>query len=419
MIGEIIAIGDELTSGRILNTTSNFAAGNLFDAGHEIIAMATIGDDPEVIAGALLKALGRADFVVVTGGLGATSDDLTNETVAGVLGRTVIFYPEVYTKMQSGGILSGEAGRGRGEKHPFEKLAWLPAGAKELKPDAKMAGHMLIHDGTPIFFLPGVPHEMKELLLESVIPWLATWKEHKRKHVRHVLYKVFGLTETEINTKLQPLEDSDPLVHIGYYPVFPEVHLSLTALGVDEEKVDAAFQRFDAEIVSTLGQYLFGRDEETMQDIVGRLLKERKMTMATAESCTGGLIAHTITRVAGSSDYFLGGVVAYSNDMKAKLLGVKKKTLTAHGAVSAETARAMAEGARRVTGADLAISVTGIAGPTGGSDEKPIGTVWFGLADTSGVRDFHSHFSGVRWKVQTMTAMTALDLIRRSLLDLF
>ncbi|NTV12397.1 MAG: CinA family nicotinamide mononucleotide deamidase-related protein [Desulfobulbaceae bacterium] len=413
MRGEIIAIGDELTSGRILNTTSYFAAGQLFAAGHEIVAMITIGDDPTLIGKTLLHSLARADFVIVTGGLGATSDDLTNAAVIDALGRPETFYPEILAQIRAGSQNAPESVR-----LSLEKLAWLPAGAHALKFDASMAGHFLVHEGKPIFFLPGVPHEMKELLVETVISRLAVWEGEEVRRLRQRLYRVAGLPEIEINRRLAHLEGGDNRVKIGYYPVLPEVQVSLTVVGVDLAATERLFAETDGEIRAALGRHLYGTDEENLPQVVGGLLAERGRTLALAESCTGGLIAAQLTAIAGSSAYFCGGVVAYSNDLKVCLLGVDPALLAAHGAVSQETARAMALGVREVSGADYGLAVTGIAGPAGGTPEKPVGTVCFGLAWAGGVQELTVQLRGERWQVQAAAAHQALDLLRLTLADI-
>lgn len=412
MIGEIIAIGDELTSGRILNTTSYFAASQLFAAGHEVGVMTTVGDDPSLIGRTLLNSLERAEFVVVTGGLGATTDDMTSEAVADALERPSTFYPDILTQIRNSCKVTSDEVR-----LSLEKLAWLPEGAHALKYDAGMAGYFLVHGGKPVFFLPGVPHEMKELLVETVISRLAVWQGEEERQVRQRLYRLYGLPEVEINSRISHIEEDEPRVKIGYYPVFPEVHVSLTVTGTDNDEVDALLLESEKEIYEKLGDHIFGVHDETLEMIAGRLLLDSGQTLAVAESCTGGLIGNRLTRIPGSSDYFLGGVIAYSNGLKEKLLGVPGKILIDHGAVSVETARAMAEGARNVTGADIGISVTGIAGPSGGTDEKPVGTVCFGLATSEGTTDFSHVFGGDRWQVQKLSSYQALDIVRRFLMD--
>lgn len=413
MIGEIIAIGDELTSGRILNSTSQFAAYHLFALGHEIVSMSTIGDSPELIGAAVRKALDRADFVIVTGGLGPTSDDLTNEAVSTALGRPSTFHPEVLNQIEM--FLAG--GKKVSENIKLEKMAWLPAGAEVLKPGANMAGYLLVHDKKPIFILPGVPHEMRELLKDVVIPKLAAFKGQEKRHVKKQLYRIFGVPESEVNQRLKHLEDDNSLARIGYYPVYPEVHLSLTVLGGEEKETQALFEIFDQKIKEAVGEYIYGFGEETMAELVGSLLRKQKRSLAVAESCTGGGLACQITTAAGSSDYFLGGVTAYSNEMKNTVLHVDAEIIEKHGAVSAETARAMAQGIQKISGADIAISVTGIAGPGGGTDDKPVGTVYFGLVAGKQAHDYLFQFSGRRDMIQTISVYTGLDLIRRKLLE--
>jgi nicotinamide-nucleotide amidase len=435
MKGEIIAIGDELTSGRILNTTSSFAAGHLYGAGHDIVSMATVGDDPAAIEAALRRALKRSEFIIVTGGLGATTDDMTNEAVAKVLGRPTTFYPEIFAKISSGtktahsveplcqfaqeekGTVAAQKYGTEDPSHPLAKLAWLPKGSRVLKPGAKMAGHLLVHQGTPIFFLPGVPHEMRELMIDCVIPYLADWRGVGARPVTQRIYKVFGLPEIVINQRLKHLE-SYKGVRIGYYPVYPEVHVSLTVLGEDDGNAAALFARLDREIGGLLGPDFFGVNEDTMEGVVGGLLAEHHHTVAIGESCTGGLISHQLTRIPGSSDYLVGGVVAYSNAVKEKLLKVAPSLIEQYGAVSRETVRAMAAGIRQALEADFGLAVTGIAGPGGGTDEKPVGLVWFGLASENGVQDMVCNFKGDRWKIQAVAAHTALNMLRRHLLGM-
>jgi nicotinamide-nucleotide amidase len=412
MIGEIIAIGNELTSGRVLNTTSRFAAGLLFSAGHEISAMATIGDTPAEISETLKRAIKRSDFIIVTGGLGATSDDLTSEVVGQALGRPTVFHPEVFAKIKA--LLSNLDDQALSD---LQKLALLPTGAEVLNPDARMAGYLLVHDNKPIFFLPGVPHEMQQLLADTVIPRLGVWQEGTAKLVKQKVYKVFGLPEIEINRRVVHLEkEEDSRVRIGYYPVFPEVHLSLTVIEEDESEIKHTFQHLEKEIELSLGDSLFGTDDDTMESVVGKLLQNKGKILATAESCSGGLIGHKITTVPGSSNYFAGGVVAYSNALKEKLLGVDSSLLASHGAVSPAVAKAMAVGIRHKTEADIGVAVTGIAGPTGGTPEKPVGTVFIGLSTPDETIDIHCHFPGDRWQVQELTAVKSLDLIRCLLL---
>lgn len=408
MIGEIIAIGDELTSGRILNTTSSFAASQLFAAGHEIFAMHTIGDTPALIGEALKRAIRRVDFVIVTGGLGATTDDLTNEAVADALNRPPTLHREILARLKSSGDNSRNDRR-------LEKLAWLPEGAEILNMEARMAGYLLVYDGTPIFFLPGIPAQMKELFTDHVLPCLAGWSADVRSYVCQRVYRTFGVSENMINRQLEEIEKT-PGVKIGYYPVDSEVHISLTVAGRDQSESASLFGKLDADIRRALGEPLYGCNQETMAEVIGNMLRKRGWIMTTAESCTGGLLASKITETAGCSEWFAGGLIAYSNELKEKYLRVDKKLLAEYGAVSGPVARAMAEGAAAETGAALSVSVTGIAGPTGGTESKPVGTVFVGLFIEGTVSDHRYLFSGARKEIQERTAQTVLDLVRRTLL---
>lgn len=409
MIGEIIAIGDELTSGRILNSTSYFAASHLYGAGHEIAAMATIGDSPDMIGKAIRESIDRSDFVVVTGGLGATSDDMTTEAVADALDRPTIFYPEIFEKIRESQSFK--------EIPSLEKLAWLPSGAEILKPGEKIAGYLLVYNKKPIFFLPGIPNQMRELMLDRVIPRLAAWGGDMGL-VRQKVYKVFGLEEQAIHARLSSLEKEKRLLRIGYYPVAAEVHVSLTVMGETLKEAEESFVQSEVFIKKELGDCIYDEDGKTLEIIVGESLRDRGFMLGAAESCTGGLLAHRITSVSGSSVYFSGAIVAYTNEMKQHFLGVRPETLEKYGAVSRETAREMAFGACREIGADIAIAITGIAGPEGGTKEKPVGTVCFGLATPESVQDFSFQFSGKRDMVQIKSAMTGLDLLRRYLQNL-
>ncbi len=409
MIGEIIAIGDELTSGRIANTTSVFAARQLFLAGHEIYAMHTIGDTPKLIGEALKRAINRVDFVIVTGGLGSTTDDLTNEAVADALDRPATLNKALLEKIRS--QLQGGTTQLRG----LEKLAWLPEGAEVLNADERMAGYMLVHESTPVFFLPGVPFQARKLLVDYVLPIISSWTENSGKHILMRLYKTVGLPEYAINQRLSRIE-ADNQVNLGYYPVDSEVHVSLTVANQDGGVTEELFTRTDQKIRQALGRHLYGTDQETLAGVVGKILRKNALMLSVAESCTGGLISSQITKVAGSSSWFNGGVVAYSNHVKEIMLDVEHQLLVDHGAVSGQVAQAMAVNLARRTGSEVAISVTGIAGPGGGSAEKPVGTVYIGLFMNNEVSDTLYTFAGSREEIQAITSQTALNSVRLALL---
>ena len=299
----------------------------------------------------------------------------------------------------------------------LEKLAWLPSGAQILKPGEKIAGYLLVYNKKPIFFLPGIPYQMRELMLDRVIPRLAAWGGDMGL-VRQKVYKVFGLEEHVISARLTSLEKENQLLRIGYYPVASEVHVSLTVRGETLQETDESFLQSEVFIKKALGDCIYDEDGKTLEMIVGESLLDRGFMLGAAESCTGGLLAHRITSVSGSSAYFSGAIVAYTDEMKQHFLGVRPETLEKYGAVSRETAREMAFGACREIGSDIAVAITGIAGPAGGTKEKPVGTVCFGLATPESVQDISFQFSGKRAMVQIKSAMTGLDLLRRYLQNL-
>jgi nicotinamide-nucleotide amidase len=407
---EIIAIGDELTSGRILNTTSGYAARKLFDAGYTIHAMSTIGDTPPLIGEALLRAIGRVDFIIVTGGLGSTDDDLTNEAVSQALDRPTMPNLEILARIRDHLKDNIEAA-----ESPLEKLAWLPSGADPFYPTSRIAGYQLIHNETPIFFLPGVPDEMKDLMKNVVLPKLSAWEAGSRLVTRRRIYKVFGMTESEVNRKISQLTLGDQ-INIGYYPVFPDVHVSILSRDSDPDSAETQFNETCQLVERTIGSVIYGTDHDELESIVGTMLVNQGLTISFAESCTGGLLSHRITRVPGSSTYFTSGIISYANDMKVRLLGIDQEQIEQHGAVSHEVAAAMAEGALTRSGADVAIGITGIAGPDGGSELKPVGTVHFGLADSKSTQTELCKFPGDRHRIQTQAAHYGLNMLRLYLL---
>jgi len=294
------------------------------------------------------------------------------------------------------------------------KMAELPEGAILLTNTKAMAGYYLPLEGKLLFCLPGVPHEFEELLKGKVLPLLRE-KLPLKGVVYSRVYKIFGLREADVNLKLKALEETLPEVSLGYYPALPEIHLSVLVRASTEERAAELFARIRDEIESAFGPHIFGHDEDLLESVIGKLLSERGERLAVAESCTGGLIASRITRIPGSSAYFERGVVTYSNEAKKEILGVPEEFLVKYGAVSEPVALAMAEGVRRIAGTNYGLSVTGIAGPTGGSPEKPVGTVWIGFSCEEATVAQCFRFPGDRHLVQDYAAGTALDWLRRYL----
>jgi nicotinamide-nucleotide amidase len=296
----------------------------------------------------------------------------------------------------------------------LEKLAWLPEGARLMDSEPRACGYYLIERGRPVFLLPGVPEEMRLLLDRYIIPHLQTVWPQRNYYATRTL-KLFGISEDRVGTLLKGLDLDLPGLTIGYYPNFPEVHVVLSAKGEDPALLESLLASAEKLAGEKIGPYIFARDEETLEQTVGKLLIGHKMTLAVAESCTGGLICHRLTEVPGSSEYFERGFIVYSNRSKMEELDLPSEVLESHGAVSAQTAEAMAQGVRKVSNTSLGLSVTGIVGPTGGSLEKPAGTVYIGMATVRDVVSKHYRFFGDRSQVKQMSASTALDWIRRFL----
>jgi nicotinamide-nucleotide amidase len=409
MQGEIITIGNELISGRTLDLNSWYAAGRLTASGLKVARVTTVGDDAAGIAAALKRAVASSDFVIITGGLGSTDDDLTNKIVAEALDRPLCLDRDMLEQ-----IRCYVETRGMRMSASLEKMAWMPRDSKLLNPQANVCGFSLIENQVRLYFLPGVPEQMRFLMDECVLPDLLL---HCRAVpvLRYQVLKLYGISEPLIAEALEGVSEKTGNIILGYYPRFPENHITLSLRGEDEPAVIEELELMEKEIRSRVGAYVFASGEETMQEIVGAMLKERGLTLSLAESCTGGLIGNLMTDVPGSSHYFAGGVVAYSNEAKRDLLGVSSETLFRYGAVSDQTVREMALGAKERFRTDLSLAVSGIAGPEGGSPEKPVGTVYFGIIDRDFTFSRRYRFWGARDRVKLNSATMALDWIRRRL----
>jgi nicotinamide-nucleotide amidase len=408
VIGEIITIGDELISGRVRDRNAEFVAGRLFALGVRVRAITTVADDLSRIQDALTRAVGRSDLVLVTGGLGPTDDDVTCAAAAEVGGVPLVRNEAIWDKIK--GFLQM---RGRGESpEQYEKLAVMPQGAEIIDPRGNTCGFSMTMEGIPVFLLPGVPEQTRDLMDAQVIPALSA-RLADGSVIRQFFVKTFGLDETEIQQRLAPLVADWGSVSVGYYPNFPEVHLMLTAQAKTENEAAAMLARAEGDVRRVLGEVIYGGERDSLESVVGALLTDRRLILAVAESCTGGLIGHRLTGVAGSSAYVDRVLVTYSNRAKVELLGVSQNTLEKHGAVSAETAVEMAGGVRVRSGVDLGLAVTGIAGPDGGTDAKPVGTVFIALSDSQRTKVKRHLFFGQRHHIKALTAASALDWLRR------
>ena len=415
MIAEILATGDEIRSGALVDSNSAFIAQSLEGVGVEVMRHSCVGDDPGRMVEIFKEISGRADIAVVTGGLGPTGDDLTAVAVAKASG--------VELKIDSRALESVEnffRARNRPVSESNKKQALLPDGADCLEnPIGTAPGFSFKIGRCLFFFLPGVPFEMRRMMAESVIPRIVCLPG-AAKSVRLVrTISTFGLTESATGDSLVGFEDQFPGITIGFRASFPIIQVKLYGAGQDKEELLGRLETGADWVCQKLGHRVISTQGESLEKVVGDLLRMRKATLAVAESCTGGLISNLLTDVAGSSDYFVFSAVTYSNQAKMNVLHVAGEILESHGAVSEQTALEMARGVRHLSAATYAISTTGIAGPTGATTDKPVGTVCIGLATAESTRTRRYHFTyGNRRMNKLIFAAAALDLLRRTLLGL-
>jgi len=411
----ILSTGDELTTGRTLDTNANFIADKLVAAGLDVTAIIVVGDYPERITWAWHAALRQADVIISTGGLGPTVDDLTTETVAAVTGRNLILDQEVADRIRK---MFEAMGRVMPENNL--KQAQFPEGAVIIPNALGTAPGFRLdlqteHGHRHLIVLPGVPREMKPMIEEQVLPWLQRARGSNEVYLSHT-FQTFGISESALDELVAGCVAPEE-GRIAFRAAFPQISVRLTVHGqpaVGPQRLE----KLAARLRERIGNYAYGEGDTTMEATVGSLLKQRGLTIAVAESCTGGLVGHRLTNVPGSSAYVKGGVIAYSNEMKQQSLGVRAATLAAHGAVSEETAAEMASGVRGTLGSDLGLAVTGIAGPDGGTPDKPVGTVCFALAAADVVHHRRYQLWGNREWVKLLSSQVALDWVRRYLLGL-
>lgn len=412
MRAEIVSIGTELLLGQIVDTNAAYIAEKLADLGIDLYYQVTVGDNQERLHQILKRSLERSDIVITTGGLGPTDDDLTREAVAEVMGVDLIKDEELEEQIRG---FFAELGREMTVNNLSQ--AYLPAGAEPIINSRGTAPGIIIeHRGKTVISMPGVPPEMKQMMNKEVIPYLHD-KAGNKELIKSKVLKVCGYGESALETEIKDILDSQTNPTIALLSGKAEVHLRLTVKADNQKTADNLINQVEAKLRARLDNDIFGIDDETMEKVVGDRLKEESLTLAVAESCTGGLIGHRITNVSGSSDYFKQGAVVYSNQAKKELIDVKEETLSEYGAVSRETACEMAEGVKELAATDLGIAVTGIAGPTGGSEEKPVGLVYMGLADDKQVRGFKFKFHGSRKQIKYLTSQYTLDKLRRYLED--
>ena len=408
----ILSTGDEITTGKVVDSNSNYLADKLNEIGIDLIAVLTVGDVPERLEWAWRSALELGDVVLSTGGIGPTADDLTTETIARLTGKKMWRHEPSVDHMRR---LFESVGRVMPENNI--KQALFPETAEVIPnplgtaPGFRMAvrhGNHTAH----LVVMPGVPREMKPMMENEVIPWLRLNRGSDKVFATRI-FQTFGISESGLDEAVAGLIKPEE-AKVGFRASFPQISMKVMV----EDVAGAAEQRLEElseRVRSRVGEYIYGEGEVSMEEVVGRLLTEKKLKLAVAESCTGGLIGHRITNVAGSSDYFEAGLVTYSNAMKVGLLGVREDTLKRHGAVSEETAREMARGALERSRASVALSITGVAGPGGGSAEKPVGMICFAWARGGEVRSETRHLSGDRASVRRQSVILALEGVLKTL----
>ncbi len=402
--GMLLTIGDEILLGDIPNGNAHHIACELRARGFLLDRIITVGDTEGEIADLLRQCLDRCSFLIVTGGLGPTDDDRTNVAAA-----RAFDLPLVTNRDYSQWLKQRLSDWGIDWSREVERMAEMPEGA--VKIGLEMAGFFLLHRQIPCYFLPGVPDEMKYLLAQAVIPDLESRFPKRCSYIKQVV-RVQGMLEAEINRRLRELEVEGMGVSIGYLPQGRENWVTIFASAPDEEQCRELIKQAEDKIISLIGsQNVSGRNDDCLEKVIGRSLRQHGWKIAVAESCTGGLLSRKITAIAGASDYLDRGFVTYSNRAKTELLGVPEELLAAHGAVSAEVAVAMAEGARGNAGAEVGIAITGIAGPTGGTAQKPVGTVYIACATPERSSVEKNLFGGTREQIQEHAAQAALVML--------
>jgi nicotinamide-nucleotide amidase len=402
----LLTIGTELTRGEIVDANGAWLAAELTECGFTVAEIESVPDDVERIAHALRRLAGTNRLVLATGGLGPTTDDLTTAAAARAAG--VDLARDESTLLA---IRRRVEGRGGTLTSGHEKQAVVPVGA-EILPNAHgtAPGFALQFESSTAFFMPGVPREMRHMFTEQVLPRIRSSAPNNSCTVR---LRSYGLGEGVIGQKLEGVEAAFSGVTLGYRVAFPEVDVKVHARAATHTAAHDVALRACAEVKTRLGDVVYGEGDEAFPEIVGRALRTRGWRLAIAESCTGGLIASLLTRYPGASEYFVGAAVTYANSAKTRLLGVSEDTLRGHGAVSAEVAAEMAEGAKRLCECDVGLAVTGIAGPTGGSSEKPVGLCYWAVTHPNGTIVRDRVFAGDRDDIQTLAAYAVLDLVRR------
>lgn len=410
ILAEIIAIGDELLYGQTLDTNSHWISGELDKVGIKVVRRTTVGDIESEILTAFAEAEKRADIILITGGLGPTNDDLTKPCLAKYFNCKIVIFEDALRD-----VTTFFASRGRELTELNRQQAALPECCTAVRNIMGTAPGMWFDRGEKVFVsMPGVPHEMKKMMTDTVIPQLL--EKYETPFIRHQIIKTVGIGESFLAEKIAAWENAlPPHIKLAYLPSLGEVKLRLTAIGQSAELLDAELKEWVEKLKPLASQYIYGYNETPLEAVIGQLLRDRKLTLSIAESCTGGYLSHLITSIPGSSEYFLGTMIPYAYEIKMRQLGVKPETLEKYGAVSEPTIIEMANIVRAKFSTDIGVATSGIAGPGGATPEKPVGTVWIAYSDKHQTVTRKLQLSSDRMINIRMSSVAVLNLIRLSL----
>lgn len=415
MMAEVLSIGDELLIGQVINTNQAYIAEQLNSVGVSVARMMTVGDDQTMIIKSFEEAFARCDVVVVTGGLGPTHDDITRSAVCKFFQTDLVVNEEALERVRE-----FFRRRGLAPRKINEDQALVPRSCTVIQNfNGTAPGYLFEQRGKYFIVMPGVPFEMKAMTKSFVVPFFT--QRASGVVIQHRTLKTTGIGESFLAEQIGDVNEIIPPnsgLTLAFLPSPTGTRLRITAQAKSIAEAESGIRNVEEKLRSKAGKYIYGAEEEEMEQVIGKLLAERRLTLAVAESCTGGLIADRITNVPGSSNYFERGIVSYSNESKVADLGVPLALIHHHGAVSREVAEAMAFGIRVKANADIGLSTTGIAGPTGGSAEKPVGLVWIGYSDRNGILALRFNFGDDRRRVKERASQAALELVRRKLLKL-
>ena len=410
MTAEIISIGDELLIGQVINTNASWISTELNKIGVPVSQITAVGDNSNDIKRALKNAIERNDIIILTGGLGPTKDDRTKSILADYFNSEMIFHEPTFFNIQK--LFKA---RNYEVKAVNRQQAEIPEKCIPMPNiNGTAPGMWFEEDNKVIVSMPGVPFEMHQLITNEVIPRLQN--KFKLPFIYHKTIMTHGLGESKLADRIEEIENNLPVhIKLAYLPQPGIVRLRLSAIGWDKNELENEVNNYCRNFFNVIPELIFGFDDITLEEVIGKLLTKGKLTVSTAESCTGGYLAHLITSISGSSSYFKGSIISYSNEIKINELEVSSNDLEKYGAVSQQVVEQMAEDARKKLGTDYSLATTGIAGPDGGTDEKPVGTIWIALAGPKGTKAKLFHFGEHRQRNIRRSALAALNMLRLEL----